>query len=170
VHALNTLGAGLFSSIEQREKKLRDSILSMAIDSPVEQSFKFGLDQVEKIYENKIPLPIILHLMEHTDPVVKAFVSRKISSFFNDLRAGDEDLFLYYAKTLLYLPSKFSPEKEYVYKQLEKYACKFPDLARNIQELLLEIGSTSVRRESERALVAFAMIQKKMKKIPSLGQ
>ncbi len=70
------------------------------------------------------------------------------------------DLYIYYAKTLLYLPNKATKSKEYIYNSMTKFLHYHPQKRKEIEEILIDIGSTNVKINAERALVAFAQIQK----------
>lgn len=81
---------------------------------------------------------------------------------FSDFKEANPDLYLYYAKTLLYLPNKVSKSKEEIYHTMPSFLKYYPEKQQEIEHILLDIGSTGRKTDSERALVAFARIQKEV--------
>ena len=160
IKPLNDVAATLVANLPPDQVKLRDELIALALDSPVIQAFRFGLARLEAIYGEKIPRDLIVRLMEHGAPEVKGFVARKCAHVIETLGDGDVDLFIYYVRTLLFLPNRCSPDKNYLYQRLVEFATVHPNHATVVENLLLELGSTSVRLESERALVALATIHK----------
>ncbi len=101
-------------------------------------------------------------MMEHPCVEVKAYISNKIKYAFSDLKETNPDLYIYYVKTLLYLPNKVSKSKEYVYQEIPLFLKYYPEKQQEIEQILLDIGSTNRKIDSERALVTFAQIQKEV--------
>ena len=81
---------------------------------------------------------------------------------YKDFGNGNGDLFIYYMKTLLYLPNKHAKSKEELYEVLPSFALQNRDRINEIEEILLEIGGSNVIADSERALVALAKIKKEV--------
>ncbi len=149
----------VFNSIQPGDAWLKEALLGMFMDSPVEQAYQFGLDTIEAIHGSKIPKAVIARLMEHGSPAVKAFVAGHCERAIGELDEADIDLLLYYARTLLLLPSKCSAAKTKVYGKLKQYAVDHPAVSRGVEQLLADIGTTSVKTEAERALVTLAQIR-----------
>ena len=75
---------------------------------------------------------------------------------------GDKELFMYYLKTLVYLPNKHSKSKDRMYNVIPLFALKHQDKIPDIESILLDIGGANVIIDSERALVALAKIKKEV--------
>lgn len=101
-------------------------------------------------------------MMEHPCVEVKAYISEKIKHAFSDLKETNPDLYIYYVKTLLYLPNKVSKSKEQIYHTMPLFLKYYPEKQQEIEHILLDIGSTNIKVDSERALVAFAQIKKEV--------
>ena len=75
ITALNLIAQGVFLQLEGEQKKKTHSLL---IDSPVERTYSYGLEQLNIIYKEYIPGDFNIQLLEHGSPDVKAFISDKI--------------------------------------------------------------------------------------------
>ncbi len=157
VYALNQTAQTVFENMEQQK---REKMHMMLLDSPVESVYQYGLKKLEEWYGDKIPQQFISRMLEHTCIVVKQFLSKKMEKAFYNLEYIQPDLYIYYAKTLLYLPNKATKSKEYIYNSMTKFLHYHPQKRKEIEEILIDIGSTNVKINAERALVAFAQIQK----------
>lgn len=157
VYALNQTAQTVFEHMEQQKREKMHMIL---LDSPVESAYQYGLKKLEEWYGDKIPKQFVSRMLEHTCIAVKQFLSEKIEKAFYHLEYVQPDLYIYYAKTLLYLPNKATKNKEYIYKSMIEFLHYHPQKRKEIEEILLDIGSTNVKINAERALVAFAQIQK----------
>ncbi|HBA97912.1 MAG TPA: hypothetical protein DCZ23_07380, partial [Lachnospiraceae bacterium] len=69
---------------------------------------------------------------------VKAYISQKMKNAFSELDKTNPDLYIYYAKTLLYLPNKVSKSKEYVYKTMPLFLKYYPEKQQEIEHILLD--------------------------------
>ncbi len=157
VYALNQTAQTVFENMEQQKREKMHMIL---LDSPVESAYQYGLKKLEEWYGDKIPQQFISRMLEHTCITVKQFLSEKMEKAFYNLEYIQPDLYIYYAKTLLYLPNKATKSKEYIYNSMTEFLQYHPQKRKEIEEMLLDIGSTNVKINAERALVAFAQIQK----------
>lgn len=157
VYALNQTAQTVFENMEQQKREKMHMIL---LDSPVESAYQYGLKKLEEWYGDKIPQQFISRMLEHTCITVKQFLSKKMEKAFYNLEYIQPDLYIYYAKTLLYLPNKATKSKEYIYNSMTEFLQYHPQKRKEIEEMLLDIGSTNVKINAERALVAFAQIQK----------
>ncbi len=157
VYALNQTAQTVFENMEQQK---REKIHMILLDSPVESAYQYGLKKLEEWYGDKIPQQFISRMLEHTCITVKQFLSKKMEKAFYNLEYIQPDLYIYYAKTLLYLPNKATKSKEYIYNSMTEFLQYHPQKRKEIEEMLLDIGSTNVKINAERALVAFAQIQK----------
>lgn len=157
VYHLNKIAQSVFESLEIEKREKMHIIL---LDSPVERAYQYGLRKLDDWYGNKIPSQFIPRMMEHPCVEVKAYLSQKIKHAFSELNETNPDLYIYYAKTLLYLPNKVSKSKEQVYHTIPLFLEYYPEKQQEIENILLDIGSTNSKIDSERALVAFAQIQK----------
>lgn len=157
VYHLNKTAQSVFESLETGRREKMHMVL---LDSPVESAYKYALKKLDDWYGGKIPTQFILRMMEHPCVEVKAYISQKMKNAFSELDKTNPDLYIYYAKTLLYLPNKVSKSKEYVYKTMPLFLKYYPEKQQEIEHILLDIGSTNIKIDSERALVAFAQIQK----------
>jgi hypothetical protein len=70
-----------------------------------------------------------------------------------------KELFIRYAKTLLFLPNKASVSKKNIYGLLPKFVALYKDTQTDVEAMLLEIGASNVRADSEQALVTLATIK-----------
>lgn len=157
VYALNQTAQTVFEAMDlpQREK-----LHKMLIDSPVERVHKYALEKLDAWYGNQIPKTFLYRMLEHPCIAVKTFLSNKMEKAFSNLKEVQPDLYLYYVKTLLYLPNKVSKSKDEVYDTIPEFLKYCPEKRKDIEEILLDIGSTNVKLNSEKALVTFAKIQK----------
>lgn len=141
----------------KEEKKIE--MLSVLIDSPVERAYHMGLNELEEQYQGKIPSEIIRKMIEHPSEKIKAYIAEKAEYIINELGCGDSELFLYYVRTLLYLPNKTSKSKELIYKKLSCFVRKYPVENNKVEEILYDIGGSNCKKDSEQALVALARIR-----------
>ena len=63
---------------------------------------------------------------------------------------------------MLYLPNRASKSKEQIYRTMPLFLKYHPQKRQELEHMLLDIGSANSRIDSERALVAFAQIQKEV--------
>ena len=154
---LNKTAQSVFEGMETGKREKMHMIL---LDSPVKNAYKYALEKLDAWYGDKLPEQFILRMMEHPCTEVKAFLSEKINKAFTSLKDVNPDFYIYYFKTLLYLPNKVSKSKEYLYGTVPAFLKYFPGRQEEIENILLDIGSTNSKINSERALVAYASIQK----------
>ena len=159
VYHLNKTAQSVFEGLEMEKREKLHLIL---LDSPMEGTYQYGLKKLDEWYGNKIPTPFISRMLEHPCVEVKAYLSAKMKHAFSELEDTNPDLYLYYTKTLLYLPNKVSKSKENVYRTLPSFLKYYPEKKQELEHILLDIGSTNSKIDSERALVAFAQIQKEV--------
>lgn len=159
VYHLNQIAQSVFENMELEK---REKMHMMLLDSPVERAYQYGLEKLDDWYGNKTPTQFILRMMEHPCVQVKAYLSDKMKLAFSNLKDVNPDLYLYYVKALLYLPNKVSQNKEDIYHTIPVFLKHYPDQQKEIEKILLDIGSTNSKINSERALVAFARIQKEV--------
>lgn len=157
VYALNQTAQSVFEAMELEQ---REKLHMLLIDSPVERVHKYALEKLDTWYGNKIPKTFLYRMLEHPCIAVKTFLSAKMEKAFSNLKEVQPDLYLYYVKTLLYLPNKVSKSKDEVYDTIPVFLNYCPEKKKEIEEILLDIGSTNVKVNSEKALVTFAKIQK----------
>ncbi|MDR2940888.1 MAG: hypothetical protein LBV08_11325, partial [Clostridiales bacterium] len=158
VHSLNELSKQAFDSLDNENKKRLHSII---LDSPVEKVYGFAIAKLEEIYKNEhIPKEFLIQMIEHPSPDVKNFITEKINALISDLGGGDSPLFIYYAKSILFLPNRLSAGKSRVYEALPSFVKINPDKRGEIESMLLNIGGSNIILDSERALVALAKIRK----------
>lgn len=144
--------------LEEKRRKLHGII----IDSPVNKVYSFGLRKLDEIYKELIPKEFILQMLEHTSSEVKAYISNKTNEILNNLGNGDKELFMYYVKTLLFLPNKVSKSKDNVYEAIPKFILKHKDKVNEFEDMLLDIGGSNIIIDSERALTTLAQIKKEV--------
>lgn len=159
VFNLNQTAQSVFEGMETEKRERFHMIL---LDSPVERAYQYGLKKLDEWYGNKTPVKFILRMMEHPCVQVKAYLSEKIEKAFTDLGDVNPDLYMYYVKALLYMPNKVSKSKEDIYHTIPVFLKYYPERQKEIEDMLLDIGSTNSKINSERALVAFARIQKEV--------
>lgn len=157
VYNLNKTAQSVFEGMETRK---REKLHMLLLDSPIEKTYQYGLEKLDAWYGDNLPEQFVLRMMEHPCTEVKAFLSRKIKKAFSNLKDVNPDLYIYYFKTLLYLPNKVSKSKEYLYGTVPVFLKHYPGKQKEIENILLDIGSTNSKINSERALVAYAHIQK----------
>ena len=157
VYSLNEIAQLVFKGFEIEKREKLHMIL---LDSPIERTYQYGLKKLDNWYGNEIPAQFIPRMMEHPCVEVKAYLSKKMKYVFSNLKETNPDLYIYYAKTLLYLPNKVSKSKEHIYHTIPIFLKYHPEKQQEIEHILLDIGGTNSKIDSERALVAFAQIQK----------
>jgi len=159
VYNLNKTAQSVFEGMETGR---REKMHMLLLDSPVEMAYQYGLEKLDAWYGDKLPGQFIVRMMEHPCTEVKAFLSEKIHKAFTSLKDVNPDFYIYYFKTLLYLPNKVSKSKEHIYHTIPLFLKYYPEKRQEIEYILLDIGSTNSKTDSERALVAFAQIQKEV--------
>ena len=156
---LNKEAEEIFDNMaEEAQRKLHGII----IDSPVKKVYSFGLRKLEEIYKDLIPKEFILQMLEHTSVDVKAYISNKTNEILDNLGNGDEELFMYYTKTLLFLPNKVSKSKDNIYEAIPKFVLKYKDKLDEFENILMDIGGSNIIADSERALTTLAKIKKEV--------
>ncbi|MCI8341854.1 MAG: hypothetical protein HFE62_01355 [Firmicutes bacterium] len=159
VYALNKISQNVFENLETEK---REKIHMILLDSPVEKVYQYALKKLDDWYGSKTPVQFISRMLEHPCVDVKSYISNKMENAFSNLKEVQPDLYIYYAKTLLYLPNKVSKSKENVYSTMPAFLSFYPQKREEIEQMLLDIGSENSKTNSERALVAFAQIQKEV--------
>lgn len=159
VYPLNQIAQSVLEGLEIEKREKLHMIL---LDSPIEKAYRYGLKKLDDWYGSKIPTSFILRMMEHPCVEVKTFLSQKIKYAFSNPKETNPDLYLYYVKTLLYLPNKVSKSKDSIYHSIPLFLNYYPEKRQEIEHILLDIGSTNRKIDSERALVTFAQIQKEV--------
>lgn len=156
--SLNELTKVFFEQLSKEEQK---KFLTMIIDSPVKRAFLFGLQKMKELYQDEIiSQEYFLQMMEHPSLEVKSFASNKALELIQEFGNGNQQLFLYYAKTILFLPNKASAIKKKIYDTLPLFVQKYQSLCNDVEELLLDLGGSNQKIDAERALVALAKIKK----------
>lgn len=146
-------------TFDSADAEQRRRLLSTLLDSPVKQAFDLGMEQIQQEYEKFVPIEWLQKLMEHPAKEVKAFVAKKIEQIVKELENESVEQFLYYIKALLYLPNKISKEKQRIYKAIPEFVKKYPSQKEVVEQILLELGGSNFKIDSERALVALAEIR-----------
>lgn len=157
VFALNNVAKEIFEAIS--DEKQKEDFHKILLDSPVDRAYEYALQKLDDWYAEKLPPQFVSRMLEHTCITVKKYVSDKIQNVFSHLKENP-DLYLYYVKTLLYLPNKASKNKQHIYNTMPEFLSYHPQKRAEIEQILLDIGSTNVKIQSEMALVALARIQK----------
>ena len=159
VFALNELVKAIFEELPA-DKQVE--LHKMILDSPDKKTYQFAIDKLKIVYEgNNMPIPaeFITEMLEHPSPEVRNFVSGRVKHVLNSLGDGNASLFVYYVKTLLLLPNKASSGKKNIYALLPKFVKLYNDKQPEIEEILLNMGSSNIISDSENALVALASIK-----------
>lgn len=159
VSHLNQTAQSVFEALPIEK---REPIHMILLDSPVERAYQYGLKKLDDWYGSKVPTPFITRMLEHPCVEVKTYLSRKMNRAFSEIKETNPNLYLYYAKTLLYLPNRVSKSKEQVYRTFPLFLKYYPEKRQELEQILLDLGSTNRKTDSERALVAFAQIQKEV--------
>lgn len=159
VTVLNKKAEEIFDSLPSEKQKKLHAII---IDSPVNKVYSFGLKKLDSIYGDLIPEEFIIQMLEHDSDDVKAYISDKTNKIIDNLGNGNENLFMYYLKTLLLLPNKISKSKDRVYEVIPQFALTYRDKLDEIESILLDIGGSNIIVDSERALVALAKIRQEV--------
>lgn len=159
ITVLNNKAEEIFNGMaEEKRRKLHGII----IDSPVNKVYSFGLRKLDEFYKDLIPKEFIIQMLEHTSSEVKAYISNKTNEILSNLGNGDTELFIYYIKTLIFLPNKVSKSKDNLYEAIPKFVLKHKDKIEEFEELLLDVGGSNIIIDSERALLALAKIRKEV--------
>ncbi|NDO46869.1 hypothetical protein [Clostridium sp. MD294] len=156
---LNKIAQSIFENMEIEKREKMHMIL---LDSPVERAYQYGLQKLEEWYGDKTPQKFVFRMLEHPCIAVKSYLSEKMEKAFEHLEKVQPDLYIYYVKTLLYLPNKAAKSKDYVYSTIPTFVKYCPQKKKEIENILLDIGSTNVKINAEKALVTFAQIQKEV--------
>lgn len=156
VAILNQIAISIFRDMSPTSQRKLHAIL---IDSPIEKVYTFALKEFDNIYGSRIPEEFILQMLEHTTKEVKAYISDKIDKVINDFEEQHVELFMYYLKTLILLPNKVAKSKDRLYQVIPKFVLKYQDKQKEIEDLLMDIGGSNVKVDSERALVTLAKIR-----------
>lgn len=157
VYALNQTAKEVF---EHMEIEKREKMHMLLLDSPVESAYQYALQKLEQWYGDKLPKQFVFRMLEHPCVAVKQYLSKKMEKALSHLETVQPDLYIYYVKTILYLPNKATKSKEYVYGTMLEFLKYYPEKRKEIEMILLDIGSTNVKINAEKALVTFAQIQK----------
>ena len=156
---LNKMAEEIFGGMtEEKRRKLHGII----IDSPVNKVYSFGIRKLDEFYKDLIPKEFIIQMLEHTSSDVKAYISNKTNEILGNLGNGDKELFMYYVKTLIFLPNKVSKSKDNLYEAIPKFVLKYKDKIEECEDMLLDIGGSNIIIDSERALTALAKIRKEV--------
>lgn len=147
-------------AFEQMEPAVQQKCHGVLIDSPVSWAYQYGLDKLEAFYGDNIPSQLLLQLLEHPAAEVKAFVSTKMDAVFDHLDQDQDALFMYYAKTVLFMPNKVAATKERIYGLLPTFVSLYPQHKPSLEALLLQIGGSNIIKDAERSLVALAQLRK----------
>ncbi|WP_252254065.1 hypothetical protein [Clostridium sp. ZBS12] len=154
---LNKKAEEIFENMINEEQRKLHGII---IDSPVKKVYIFGIKKLQEIYGDLIPKEFIIQMLEHTSSEVKEYISNKTIEILANLGDGDEELFMYYVKTLIFLPNRISKSKDSIYEVIPKFATKYKNKLNEIEDMLLDIGGSNIIVDSERALIALAKIRK----------
>lgn len=162
VAALNEAAKSVFDSLPQEEQK---KLHSLIIDSPDKKTYEYGLQKLYELYEmpgELIPEDFIVRMLEHSSVEVKQYIAGKLDETLGNLGGGNKELFIYYAKTLLFLPNRVSKSKNNIYQVLPAFVGKYRDKVNEIEQMLLAIGGSNIIADAERALVALAQIRREV--------
>ena len=162
IDSLNRIAQETISGLagEQQEK-----MLALAIDSPIPKACAYGLEKLKECYDDigqMIPRPLIAQMLEHNAPEVKSYISDKVNAIIEHPQNCDPDIFVYYVKTLLFLPNKVSKSKNRVYGILPLFIEQYADRRPELEDMLLDLGGSNIILDSERALVTLARIRKEV--------
>lgn len=157
VEILNEKSREVFNKMNEESRVKMHKII---IDSPVKKVHLFGIQKLKEIYGEFVPADFILQMLEHTSEEVKGYISDKADNILKSLGEDNEELFMYYVKTLLLLPNKVRKNKEDLYDALYKFAVKYKERKEEVEELLMDMGSSNIIKDSEKALVTLAKIKK----------
>ncbi|MDS0524727.1 hypothetical protein NNC19_03480 [Clostridium sp. SHJSY1] len=156
---LNKRAEEIFENMEEDKRKELHGII---IDSPVNKVYSFGLKKLDELYSDLIPADFVIQMLEHTSSEVKSYISNKTDEILNNLGNGDKELFMYYLKTIIFLPNKISRSKDNLYKVIPRFLCEYKDKLEEVQNILLDIGGSNIIVDSERALTTLAKIRKEV--------
>lgn len=157
---LNRLMMNIFERLEAEEQKKLHMLL---IDSPDKKTYDFALVKLQQIYEKQeamIPREFVMQMLEHPAYEVRAYVTDKMIRSIENLGNGNQGLFLYYVKTLLYLPNKISAAKQRIYQLLPIYVEQHQSSRAEVEKILFDLGNSNIISDAEQALVALAQIRK----------
>ncbi len=156
IATLNEIAINVFEGLP---KEAFNRTLSILIDSPEKKVITYALNKLDEIYGEKLPKNIIIQMLEHASHDIKSYISEKIDRILDDLGNGNSEIFLYYIKTLIFLPNLKSKSKDKIYQLIPEFVFRNKENCDIIEEILLEIGGSNIIKDSERALVALAKIK-----------
>lgn len=154
---LNKKAKDVFNKMDEKPKK---DMLRVIIDSPIEKVYEYGLKKLNEMYGEFVPEEFIMTMMQHTSPKVKGYISNKSDSILKSLGEGNEELFIYYVKTLLILPNKVRKNKDDIYDALYDFCAKYKERRPEVEMILMDMGGSNILKDSEKALVTLAKIRK----------
>ncbi len=154
---LNKKAEDVFNKMDEESKKDMHKVI---IDSPVEKVYEYGLKKLKEIYGDFVPMEFIMGMMQHTSSKVKGYISDKCENILKNLGGGNEELFIYYVKTLLLLPNKVRKNKDDIYDALYDFCIKYKERRAEIENILMDMGGSNIIKDSEKALVILAKIRK----------
>lgn len=146
-------------ALQNAEPEKKKEQLILLISSPIERAYLLGLSEIEKEYSDNIPEEFLLKMLEHPSEKVKIYIAEKSVHIIEALGNGNSELFLYYVKTLLYLPNKTAKSKQLIYQKLPSFVKKYPEEILKAEQILLDIGGSNCKKDAEQALVALAKIR-----------
>lgn len=156
ITTITNIAKEIFESMpEDAQKKLH----AIIIDSPAINVSEYGLLKLDDIYGDLIPEEFIIQMLEHSSPKVKAYISDKTHKIINNLSDVNVNSFMYYFKTLLFLPNKISKSKDKIYEAIPRFVSTHKDKLEEVENILLNIGGSNIILDSERALVTLAKIR-----------
>ena len=153
---LNEIAISIFRDMSPTSQR---KLHAMLIDSPIKKVYAFALKEFDNIYGDRIPEEFILQMLEHSTKEVKAYISDKIDRVMSRFEDQHVELFMYYLKTLILLPNKVTKSKDRLYQVLPEFVSRYQDKRQEIEELLMDIGGSNIKIDSERALVMLAKIR-----------
>lgn len=152
--------------IEQMEGPRKEETLKLWLDSPMEKAYSSAFRILERGEAFQKSEDLMLRMLEHGSHEVRAYASRRMRGLLSSMRekasVGEHqaEVLLYYIRGLLFLPNRLSKSKAEIYDLLPDFLKLYPQGRERVEAILLDIGGSNVKRDSERALVALARIRK----------
>lgn len=152
--------------IREMNGKEREEAIKLLLDSPSERAYMKAFEFLEKEESLSDSEDFLLRMLEHGSEKIRSYAAKRMRGLIASMREKRElkeeqaKILLYYMKSLLLLPNRVSESKAEIYNCLPDFLKLYPKAKKRVEEMLLDIGGSNIKRDSERALVALARIRK----------
>jgi hypothetical protein len=143
--------------------KARSTAAEIFADSPIEKAQKFGLEQLNQLFAEGLPEETLLRLLEHPNSTIQQAISSQLEKLVDRALSINSlptlNLFIRYAKVVLFAPNRLTDAKNYVTDLLKQIISSKTDSAPIARELLWEMTNSRIIRDRERAFLILAQLE-----------